>query len=238
MKKRVFEGMTCAGILLLVDRLSSFRPIYNMYSKGFLNKAEFTENIIIGDYNSLLHIFVIYMIMFVMLEEYINEKSQIYILVRYVDIDNWWLHKISKTVLYAAAFSLLHEGIGMVFVIVFGNIKTVFLHGYFGAALFQLFSTTLYLAIVYVWKEFFMTFFSPTLSQFVTIVLFCTLYFGTEYFFFPGKNIFEDSTLLIQYCTKEYGIGDCMLALGKKVCVIIILSAISIGMKKKGDVKV
>ncbi len=238
MKKRVFEGMACSGILLLVDRLSSFRPIYNMYSKGFLNKAEFTENLIIGDYNSLLHLFVIYMIIFVMLEEYINEKSQVYILVRYVDIDNWWIHKISKTVLYAAAFSLLHEGIGMAFVIAFGNIKILFLHGYFEAVAFQLFSTTLYLAIVYIWKEFFMTFFSTTLSQFVTIVLFCALYFGMEYFFLPGKNMFEDSTLLIQYCTEAYGIGDCMLALIKKVCVIIILSAILIDMKKKGDVKV
>lgn len=73
MKNRALKGLFIAGILMLIDRLSSFLPLKIMFDKGFIDRAIFSENIIIGDYTSSMHLFVIVMIIFVFADEYITE---------------------------------------------------------------------------------------------------------------------------------------------------------------------
>ena len=236
MKKRVFKGMACAGILFLIDRISTFQGLYSVYRRGFMGDAEFTENLIIGDYNSVLNMLVCNMIIFVMLEGYMSEGSPVCGMVRYADMERWQLHRISRAFLHAAVFSLLHEGIGTAFVAAFGNVGAAARHGYFAGVLMQVFSTTFYLVTVYIVKEFFRTFFAASLSQLFTIAAFSALYYVMQYFIFPGQNAFAGSDLLEQYCMGAFGAGGCVSALVKKACLIMVSGALLVGARKRGDI--
>ena len=217
MKKRMSKGMACAGVLLLTDRLSSFFPVYSYYLKGFCSRTELTEELLTGDYNSAMHLLVVYMILFVLLEEYISE--------------------LSGAFLCAGLFSLLHEAIGVAFVGLFGDMRAAVRHGCLQGILFQLCSMTLYLVTVYIWKDFFAGFLSAVQAQLVTIALFGAAYFVAEYFLFPGKGVFAGDVLLAQCCTGRYGAGDCAAALVKKACAAAAWGAAALSVKKRRDVR-
>ena len=210
MKVRTLKGMSIAGILMLIDRLSSFLPLKRMFDKGFIDRATFSENIIIGDYTSTLHLFVIAMIIFVFTEEYINEQSIISQLVRYGDVKRWYRNRIGKTTVLAFLMSVIYAGIEVVCCCMYADRKLIVKHGIVESSLLQIIVLTLYLMLVWHLKEYMRIFHTVLVSQLITVFSLTAFYFIISYVLFPMDDKLGFIEIIGKYCRAEYQILDCV----------------------------
>ena len=217
MKNRALKGLFIAGILMLIDRLSSFLPLKIMFDKGFIDRAIFSENIIIGDYTSSMHLFVIFMIIFVFADEYITEQNIISQVIRYGDVNRWYRNRIGKSAMVAVLLSIINVGIELVCCCIYADRELAVKHGIVEASLLQIIVLTLYLMLVWNFKEYVRIFHTVLVSQLVTVFSLAGGYFLITYVLFPMGDKLGFIEIIGKYCRLEYQILDC-------VSIIVCLS--------------
>lgn len=235
MKYRKICGYLIVFFILLIDRLTTFIPLYKMYNKGFINKTTLTENLVVGDYTDLVNLLVIPMILFVFLEDYINEGDALSKLTRYTSIESWHVVRLINAVCVGVAVISIHMLIEVITCFAVGDVGIMIKHNVLYAFLIQSIVMLGYLIFVWYAKEILEIYNSKTFSKVSVIAGFSLGYFITA-FYFPDCVLLSGFGVITAICSEDRSIFDCIGFMGGLLLVLIAVKSIFIRLRSREDI--
>ncbi len=124
----------------------------------------------------------------------------------------------------AFVFTLLHELIGSIFIIRYGNIQILLSHGWIWGSIFQILSGIVFYFNGFMVQELFGSRLKGIKAELVTVVLFLISYFVFYTISGPnGWSPFQDSAPLYMLCAGKKSTGQCILSLLRLVICAVVL---------------
>lgn len=235
MKRRAFNGCLISLIIVFIDYLVPFIPLYNMYKRGFLTQSGFTENIVTGDYQSSLNIHIILMIIYLITEDYVSLDDSAIRMTRYKSVSDYCKYKILNALPMIVYIAVIHEVICMVFILIFGDFELTLRYDYGFAVFFQIIYISLYLSIVYLTKELLSVFLAKSLPVIVTIFAYSLIYYSFVYFFTTFNFIYEKNAFVQQVCQGLVNRYEVINILLRSVGMTLLIYCIYALVRKKRD---
>ncbi len=235
MKYRKLCGYLTVFIILLIDRLTTFIPLYEMFNKEFINKTSLTENLVIGDYTASVNILVIPMILFVFLEDYINDGDAISRLTRYTSIEGWHDFRLKNAARVACAVASIYMLIEVITCLTAGDVRVMIKHNVMPAFFIQYIVMMGYLILVWYVKEIMEIYNSRTASKISVIVSFSLWYFVTS-LYYPTCILLSGFEVVTGVCGENRNLYDCLGFMGGLILVLTIVKGIFIRLRNREDI--
>lgn len=218
--------MFFVAILFLIDRIASFWPLYDIYQSGFINKTELAENIIIGDYHSLLHTMVLCLIIFLLYMQYIMEAAEVQVVIRYRELKAYYRNNHAFVLCQALLFSVLHAVIECAVLLYADSFFIAIQHGYGEALLLQIGVETEYLFFIVLFEEVMEIYINGLLAKLVTMLVFSGIYFAV--LIGAGQDYMAVAFLtpIASLCSGEYTMGYCLYGMLWLFACIVLLHAV------------
>lgn len=236
MNKRMLGALILVGLFFGVELLACNLPIfYNLYLPGFITKSTFTENLVTGDYHSLLHYGVIAMFVYVFYIQYILADDKVGELIRYTSRENYLKKRMLSVIKATFFFVVLKEILSIGYVCLYGDVGLLIKHGWLQGIFLQSMVTGFYFLQVYIFLEIVASKTVYSLAVVVVICLFCSQYYIYRNVLSETWLPIADLEIIGRLCINQISIFQSMFAVLRMALFAYLIYQMLLIIKQRED---
>lgn len=226
MKKRWFKSISGVIFLFVVEIFACNFPILkNLYWKGFISRSVLNESMIMGDYHGAREYGFVCMAVFTIYVSFLMKSERRQEIIRYEKRKKYMKRKLLQVFEGSIIFSVIHEGISVIFLIIMGDVDILMAHKWIFGVFFQLIVNVVFFMQIYIIYEIFNMFLSRGTAQIMTIasytildILFDEMKWNSSVWM-PGRDL----TMLQNLCGGTYTWLQCSLGILRMSTLTLIV---------------
>lgn len=234
-KRMLNSGIFCI-IVNVIDIVACYYNLLQMYKRGIIDSVTFNENIITGDFHSLLQYGVVYMFMFLLYIDYVVGNDRIENLVRYKNRRKYFYVRVRMLVTAVLEFVLIHELTSVIFVFLFGDWRLLVKHNWLEGVMFQVITAAIYYFLTFFILTIFGTKYNKNTSLVITTIIMSLQYYIFTKIYSLLYMPIADVGIMINICIEQYSCLQCGMAVVRLLAITIILGFICLEMKEREDI--
>lgn len=224
---KVFKSTIIVIIVCVIDWLSSNIPLIDFYKDGHISQEELLLNVVNSSsgYSSFLKCTMIYVILFLIFYDYLNVKDKGVLLIRKKNRDHYCIYKFKRILLFASLFTLIHEIINIIGVLIAFPISLVSEYLFIYGSIINVFTLIFFYAQTGLVLEILRTRFSKAISLLMASLIYIIQYYA---FNLIGSIRYplEDALVLEDIVGIGIPIFYVISVYGRSLLIIIVLNII------------